>query len=728
MKIEYRDDDATFILENDSISYVIQIVKDRYVQHCYFGKKIRDFKGSCKNWMYDRGFCSNPDENDRTFSLDTMLREFPDINQGDYRHSAYQIESEDGDSVTRFYYKSYNIYKGKKAIAGLPSVYVESEDEAMTLELTLFDTVRLLEINLFYTIYRDYSVITRSSELVNKSDESIKLKRLMSFNLDMQDNRWDVMTLSGSHTNEKNIYRRKLGSDTLLVESSRGTSSPQSTPFIALVRPETTEKSGEVIASNLIYSGNFAGFVQKSQYGTVRVQMGINPETFCWHLNPSKTFASPESVLVYSENGLQGMSQTFHSFYRKRLCRGEYRDLARPVLLNTWEAMYFEVSEEKFLNLAKEASELGVETIVLDDGWFKGRLDDTSSLGDWVMDVKKFPKGLKYLSEQVEHFGLKLGIWLEPEMISKKSDLYQQHPDWVIRSNRYEPIVSRAQYVLDLTNPDVCSYLIEAISLVLTEGNIAYVKWDMNRHLTDLYSTFLSAEQQGELSHRYVLGLYSILETLNQRFPHILFENCSSGGGRYDAGMLYYMPQTWASDNTDAISRLKIQQGTSLIFPAITMGSHVSGVPNHQVGRVTPLKTRFHVAMSGNLGYELDITKLSDIEKNEIAEQIIFYKSIRDVVQFGHYYRLSDFTKQNQGGWQFVSEDGKDVLVTYVQILSQPAYEIPILYLNGLDPKANYREKGSGEIYGGDELMYSGLTIPRTKEDFHSTLYQFEKI
>ena len=543
----------------------------------------------------------------------------------------------------------------------------------------------------------------------------------------MQDSRWEILTLGGAHTKEKNIYRRKITADTILIESSRGASSPQGTPFIGLLRPETTEDMGEMIGINLIYSGNFAGYVQKSQYGTLRLQLGLNPETFQWSLCPQEKFVSPETVMVYSGRGIQKMSQTFHELYRKRVCRGYYRDKIRPVVFNSWEAVYFDVNEKKILQLAQQAADLGMEIFVLDDGWFQGRNSDKTSLGDWETDKKKFPGGLSCLSEKISKLGMRLGIWMEPEMISEESRLYQKHPEWVIRSRKYAPVPGRCQYVLDLSNPEVCSYLIEAVSRVLEESGAAYVKWDMNRHLTDLCSSYLPKERQGELSHRYVLGLYKILETLNRRFPEVLFEGCSSGGGRYDAGMLYYMPQTWASDNTDAICRLKIQQGTSMLFPPITMCNHVSGVPNHQVGRNTPLTTRFCVAMSGNLGYELNLGELPQEEKEEIARQIEVYKNIRKIVQFGKYYRLGNFFEEAHGGWEFVSEDGKEVIAVHIQVLAQPAYEIPIFYLRGLEETAWYQEKESGAIYGGDELMYAGITIPRDKSDFSSKVYYFQK-
>ena len=545
--------------------------------------------------------------------------------------------------------------------------------------------------------------------------------------MDLPTQEYDVLTLSGAHTEEKNVYRRPLCADSVTIESSRGTSSPQATPFIGLLSPGTTEEQGEVLGVNLIYSGNFYGCVQCGQYGTIRVQLGINPYQFGWQLSPGTSFCTPEAVLVYSENGLAGMSNTFHKLYRTRVCRGWYRDRERPVLLNSWEGMYFEINEEKMLTLAEEAAELGIELLVMDDGWFKGRNTDTTSLGDWTEDKKKFPDGLQSLAEKVKQKGIDFGIWFEPEMISRESDLYREHPDWVIRSPLYEPILSRHQLVLDLSNPAVCEYLIDAVSKVLVPGNISYVKWDMNRHLTDLGSAYLDRKNQNELSHRYVLGLYQVMETLTERFPQVLFESCSSGGGRFDAGMLYYMPQTWTSDNTDAVCRLKIQHGTSFLFPTVTMGAHVSACPNHQVGRTTPFATRFAVAAAGNLGYELDLKKLSKEEKEEVREQIAEYKRRRRTVQFGTYYRLADSFQENQSAWNIVSEDGMEVIFTHVQILARSAYRVPVIRLKGLDPDAVYTDCETGQEYGGDELMYAGIRIPRIRQDFSSTTMVLRK-
>ena len=727
MNIVYDEEYKSFHLYNEKISYVMKIEKNCYLSHCYFGKRIRRWNEAAKMYYYDRGFCANPDETDRTFSLDTMPGEYPDFGQGDFRSPAMELEFQDGDRNTRFHYAGYQISAGKLSPEKLPHVYVESDKEAMTLEIWMKDEVRGLRLSLYYTIYED-AVLTRFVSIKNESEDIVKIHRLLSMSLDLGEQDYDILTLGGAHTEEKNVYRRHLLGDSIVVESSRGTSSPQATPFLGIMRKETTEEQGEVFGANLIYSGNFWGCVQCGQYGTTRIQLGINPFQFCWNLKPGEQFDTPETVLVYSTEGLGGMSAIFHRLYRKRVCRGKFREKERPVLLNSWEGMYFAISEEKMLELADTAVEAGIELLVMDDGWFRGRNSDTTSLGDWVEDQEKFPEGLQKLAEKVREKGVEFGIWFEPEMVSPESELYKKHPDWVIRSKRYRPIRSRNQLVLDLANPEVREYLIEALSKILKNGNITYVKWDMNRHLTDLGSAFLNRENQGELSHRYVLGLYSILEYLTEMFPDVLFESCSSGGGRFDAGMLYYMPQTWTSDNTDAVCRLKIQHGTSMLFPTVSMGAHVSAVPNHQVGRTTSLETRYIVAAAGNLGYELDLQKLSQDEMELIKKQIAQYKKIRRTVQFGAYYRLADPFSENQSAWNFVSEDGKQIVFSHVQILARSAYRIPTLRLRGLDPKAEYKNVETGEVFGGDELMYAGITIPRVRQDFSATMIIFEKM
>ena len=728
VKMQIYKQDNTFILSNNEITYSFSIEKQRYLRHRYFGKRINASTNINQPYFFDRGFCSNPFPDERDFSLDTLSQEYPDMNQGDFRSPAYVIQTEDGKRVTRFFYKGYEIIKGKPSLNGLPAIYTENDDEAITLCITLEDEYLKAKINLYYTIFKDFAAICRHVEIVNSGKQNLYLERLMAMSMDFAGTDYDVLTLSGSHINEKNINRRHISADTIVIDSNRGASSPQETPAIFLMEREATENFGQVWGFNFVYSGDFQAVVQTGQYNSVRVQMGMNPLTFGWSLKENESFVSPETVMVYSDEGMNKMSQTFHNMYRKRLCRGVYREKIKPIWFNSWEAFCFDVDEEKCLSLAKKAADLGIELFVLDDGWFKNRVCDKNALGDWVEDENKFPNGIEHLVKEINKMGMQVGIWFEPEMVSPNSDLYRKHSDWIIRSQNYEPILSRCQYVLDLSNPEVCDYVIESLSKVLGKTNVTYVKWDMNRHITDLGSYYLGKDRQRELSHCYMLGLYHILDELNKRFPNVLFEGCSSGGGRFDAGMLYYMPQTWTSDNTDAVCRMKIQYGTSLLFPPITMGAHVSAVPNHQVGRITPLQTRFIVAMSGNLGYEMDLAQISDEEKEAIKEQIKFYKSIREVIQKGSFYRLKNPQNGNEAAWNFVSEDKKTVIYCYFKILAEPLRVNTPVRLKGLDENGIYKSKTSGICYGGDELMYAGIVSKPILEDFTSCVYVLEKV
>lgn len=726
MKISKNDN--IFSIDNGHISYIFSVEKNRYLMHRYFGKYIREYAGSAKQIFSDRGFCSNPDPEDKRFSLDALPQEYPDMNQGDFRSPSYIIQSEDGDRVTRFFYKEYEIIPGKPDLEGLPSVYAEKEDEAETLCVILEDECLHVQIRIYYTIFRKFDAICRHVELENQGEQDIYIERLMSMSMDFAGDNYDLITMTGSHTSEKNIHRRAISGDSVVIESCRGSSSPQGSPCVILLDKESTESHGQVWGFNYVYSGDFQAVVQTGQYQTVRVQMGMNPKTFGWNLGKGQKFVSPETVMIYSDRGLNGMSQIFHDLYRKRLCRGKYGERVRPILLNSWEAFYFNINEDDCLSLAASAADLGVELFVVDDGWFVKRKTDRAALGDWTDDKEKFPGGIEALSEKIRAMGMGFGIWFEPEMVSPDSDLYRAHPEWIIRSRKYHPVLSRNQYVLDLSRPEVCEYIFSSVAKILIKTKAVYVKWDMNRHITDLGSAYLDSACQRELSHRYMLGLYSVLERLNQSFPDVLFEGCSSGGGRYDAGMLYYMPQTWASDNTDAVCRLKIQYGTSLLFPPVTMGAHVSDVPNHQVGRYTPLSTRFLAAMSGNLGYEMDMRKLTEAEKKEIKDQICFYKNIREAIQKGRLYRLINPQNGNEAAWNFISEDSMTVILCYFRVLADPLFLRRPVKLNGLEPDSVYRLEETGACYGGDELMYSGITCCPKQEDFSAQLHIFRKV
>ncbi|MFL0166903.1 alpha-galactosidase [Candidatus Clostridium helianthi] len=728
MSIKINEEKLLFHLQGKNTSYVMQVIRDGYLAHLYWGKRINKYRGSNKIVFMDRGFSPNPDDKDRTFSLDTIPQEYQAFGNGDFRIPAYQVRINDGYRISDLRYKGYGLYKGKRELEGLPATYANYIDEAETLEIIMEDVVIGLEVTLSYTLFKELDVITRSVSFSNKGKESIRLLRALSMSVDFRDDDFEMITLYGAHNNEKNIARRKIVPGVQLIDSCRGASSPQQAPFLALIRKDTTEDSGEVYSFNLVYSGNFTAQVQVDSYNNTRVSMGINPFDFSWLLEVGKGFQTPEAVMVYTQNGIGEMSRIYHKLYSQNLCRGKFKNKVRPILINNWEATYFDFDEEKIESIAKEGRELGIELFVLDDGWFGRRDDDNSSLGDWIVDKRKLPNGLEALANKIISIGMEFGIWFEPEMVSIDSDLYRKHPDWCIHVPNRPHILGRNQLVLDLSRDEVCSYIIESVSNILSSAPITYVKWDMNRHVTDIGSEILTCERQEEVSHRYILGLYRVMEELVSRFPNVLFESCSSGGGRFDAGMLYYMPQTWTSDNTDAICRTKIQYGTSFVYPAITMGAHVSTAPNHQVGRITPLETRGHVAMTGNFGYELDLTKLTNEEKEMVREQVKLYNDIREIVQFGELYRIFNPFDGNEAAWNFVSNDKSEFVATYVRILSLPAAPIRTIKFKGLNSEYDYQDISTGEIFGGDELMNVGITIERVKQDFLSIQWRFKKI
>lgn len=727
MNILFDEHRQVFHLQGPNTSYVMQIVRHGYLAHLYWGKKINTYRQSNPILFMDRGFSPSVDPSDRGFSLDTMPQEYPSYGNGDFRTPAYQAELDNGSTISDFRYKSHSIFPGKPALEGLPATYTEQDEEAMTLEIVLEDAVTLLSATLVYTVFRDYDAITRSVRFHNAGEESIKLNRALSASIDFRDSEFDLMTLYGAHNNERNISRRPLVPGQQGVESRRGASSHQQHPFLALLRKGADEDQGDVFAFSLVYSGNFTAQVEVEQYRTCRASIGINPFGFSWLLEPGAQFQTPEVVMTYSSRGLGDMSLTFNKLYRTRLCRGQHRDLERPILINNWEATYFNFDADKIEQIAKTGSELGIELFVLDDGWFGKRDDDNTSLGDWTVDTRKLPNGLRDLAERVTGMGMKFGLWFEPEMISENSDLFRQHPEWRLHVPDRPSTTSRNQLVLDLSRKDVCDYIIQAVSDILASAPISYVKWDMNRHMTEIGSAVLPPERQRETAHRYMLGLYRVMEEITSRFPHILFESCSGGGGRFDPGMLYYMPQTWTSDNTDAISRLKIQYGTSLLYPVSSMGAHVSTVPNHQVERITSLDIRGHVAMSGNLGYELDLTKLSAEEKEVVRKQVTDYKLIRPLIQYGDFFRILNPFERNDASWMFVSPDKSEAILGYFRVLAQPNDAFHNLKCKGLDPNALYKHEESGEVFGGDELMNVGLSLPQLRGDFASLFWKFTK-
>lgn len=727
MAIIYDEAQSIFHLQTQASSYVMQVVRGKYLSHLYWGRRVEQYRGSRAIIWKDRGFAPNPDDTDRTFSLDTLPQEYPQTGNGDFRTCAYGVRQENGSRISSLLYDGYEILPGKRKLQGLPASFGTPED-VETLVIRLRDEVLGLVVELEYNVFDQRGIITRSVRFLNEAQRPVTLTKMLSMSVDFREQDFDVLTLYGAHNNERNMDRRPLTSGIVQIESLRGTSSPQQSPFLALMRKNADEDQGEVYGVQFVYSGNFLASAQVDAFQNVRLQMGLHPWNGEWYLHPGETFQTPEVVMAYTHEGLNGLSHLFHTFYRRHLMRGKHADALRPILINNWEATFFQFTEEKLLTLARKAAETGIELFVLDDGWFGHRDGDNSSLGDWFVDERKLPHGLPWLADQIHGMGMQFGLWFEPEMISQDSQLYREHPDYVLHAQGRPYTIGRGQLVLDLSRKDVCDHVIESVRAVLASTHIDYVKWDMNRHLTEVESGAYGPCQQGEISHRYVLGLYYILETLTSQFPDILFEGCSSGGGRFDAGMLYYMPQSWCSDNTDAVCRMKIQYATSLTFPPVTMGAHVSVVPNQQTGRVTPLETRGYVAMSANFGYELDLNALSQQELDVVKAQIALYKEIRDTIQNGTLYRIKNPFNGNLAQWNFVSQDRKQVVAFHFEILSQPAAPVQLLKLKGLEADALYRDVDRGTVYGGDELMYSGISIPLKKQDFRSECYRFEKV
>lgn len=697
-----------FHLQTKTTSYVMAASEDGYLTHVYWGKKIHT--PQIENADLKRWICFDPME-PAGFSLDFVRQEFPTEQNGDYRMPALKVEFEDGSRCCPLTYVGYQTFSGKQKLEGLPAVYCEQEREAETLELYLMDEKSQLSVTLRYCVMEDFDVITRNVILENKGKESIRCNRVSSISVDFESSQYDMIRLPGGWGKERRIDRAPLHSGMQNITSRRGASSHQMNPFLALLDKSATETTGDVYGINLVYSGNFHGGVEVSQIEMSRMYMGLGDDDFSWLLQSGESFVTPEVVMVYSGEGLGGMSRTFHKLYRKRLVRGVWRDKERPILINNWEATYFDFDENKIVDIAKQGAQLGLELMVLDDGWFGNRNDDRSSLGDWFVNREKLPCGIDGLAKQVEATGMKFGLWVEPEMVSVQSKLYEQHPDWCIHiagRNRKE---CRNQLTLDLSRQDVCDYLINTIGKLLEDAPISYVKWDMNRHMSNLGSALLPPERQREMPHRYMLGLYRVMEAITSAHPNVLFESCSGGGGRFDAGMLYYMPQTWTSDDTDPVERLFIQYGTSLVYPISTMGAHVSASPNHQSHRVTSLKMRGDVAMSGNFGYELDLTAFTEEEKDIVKKQVEQYKELRTFVQTADMYRLSSPFEGNTASWMFLSENKKDIFAAYFRIQSVVNPGVFRMKLQGLDPNAQYEDIESKKRYYGDELMEIGLVV-----------------
>lgn len=722
MAILFNEKEGIFHLQAGDSSYVMKLYKKGYLSHVYWGKRLRSSNLSYALRTIKGVWETNHDPEDKTYSLDLLPMEYPSYGSTDLRHPAYQARLENGSTITDLRYVSHKISAGKPELSGLPATYTEQDDEAQTLTIELLDAVCGLRVFLDYTAYEKRNVITRSVRLENQGNEDLTLLRALSACVDFEGKDFKMLSLSGGYARERYPLTAPLTQGIYAVESRRGNSSHQHNPFLALLRGNADENHGEVYGFSLVYSGNFAATAEVTHYNNTRVTMGINPFDFSWLLTPGESFQTPETVMVYSADGITGMSHTYHDLYRSRLCRGRFRDQARPILVNNWEGTGMRFDEQKLLGIARVGAELGAELFVLDDGWFGKRNQDNCSLGDWVVNSDKIHGGLEPLVNEVNKLGMEFGLWFEPEMVSPDSDLYRAHPDWCLHVPNRTRSEERNQLILDFSRPEVVDAIFEMMSKILTSANITYVKWDMNRNMSEIGSAALPSDRQRETAHRYILGLYRLMEELNARFPHILFEGCAGGGGRFDPGILYYMPQIWTSDDTDAYERTKIQYGTSIVYPPITMGAHVAACH----GRLTPLSTRGNVAMSGNLGYELDLTKISEEEKEAMRQQVALYKEIRQTVQFGDFYRIvSPFDEPGETGWIMVSQDKSEAFAVYAHSLNRPTQYPFFFRLKGLDPAADYLI--DGKVYGGDELMQIGLTIPPNRQDFSSHSWVIRK-
>ena len=709
-----------FSLHTKHSTYQMKVDRD-FLIHTYYGPYVGDSDMSYLARCIDRGFSGNPDGiTDKGYSLDTQLLEYPSYGTGDFRNDCLRVAYADGSQVTDLKYVSHEIKEGKYGLEGLPAMY-QGEENVQTLEVVLQDVYKKLEVILYYGVFENLDVITRACKIVNKGEDKVNLLRAYSMCLDFNNKDMDFVHFYGRHAMERIMERTPLHHGIQSVGSRRGFSSHQHNPFVVLCAHDAGEDHGNCYGASFVYSGNFAAEAEVTQADCTRMTMGIHDAQFQFELQPQESFTAPEVMLSFSSEGLGTLSRNYHKAIRYHICRGKYKTARRPILINNWEATYFDFNTEKLLDIAREAKKLGIEMLVMDDGWFGKREDDVSGLGDWFVNEKKLGGKLKDLVDGVNEIGLKFGIWFEPEMISEDSDLYRAHPDWALKIPGRAPTRGRQQLVLDFSREDVRTYIFDRMCEILESSDIEYVKWDANRHLTDVWSALLPAERQGEVFHRFILGLYDFLEKITQRFPNVLFEGCSGGGGRFDAGMMYYHPQIWCSDDTDAVERLEIQYGTSFAYPVSTMGAHVSVCPNHQTGRSVSMKTRGVVAMAGTFGYELDITKLSEEDKQTVKEQIEAFKKYYDLIQNGDYYRLTDDGRKSPFvAWEFVSADKKEALLNVVVLRTKANPILNTVYARGLEADMMYQVEGSQEKFSGAALMNGGYPIPVMGDDYQA--------
>lgn len=722
--ISYHHETKIFKLDTQTTTYMMGIADNKYLGHIYYGKKLEYQDLSYMLRTQEHPFVPSKLSREKLSFLDSFPMEYPFSGTGDFRESCIDIRDKNGQSGLELLYAGHRIYDGKDKLQGLPAVWGEG---CQTLEIALEDVCVGVRVLLSYSVFEDSDALMRSVKVENIGTDAVYLERALSACLEMDDEDFEIISLSGAWARERHIKRQPLLSGSFVTESVRGESSHQDHPFLAAVSQNCTQTCGDVYAMHFVYSGNFLAKAQRTQFGSLRMALGIHPDRFCWKLGAGETFQAPEAVLVYSDAGLGKMSRTLHDLYRNHLIRSSYKDKERPVLINNWEATYFDFHTEKLIEIAKQSAALGIEMLVMDDGWFGHRENDDSSLGDWIVNEEKLPGGLKYLVDEVNKLGMKFGIWFEPEMISPDSKLYEKHPDWAFHLKGRTPSRARDQLVLDLSRPEVVDYIYDSISNILHSANIEYVKWDMNRALSDIGSAALAPDRQGELSHRYMLAVYELQERLITEFPDLLLENCSSGGARFDPGMLYYSPQIWCSDDTDAIERLMIQEGTQLLYPMSAIGAHVSDCPNHTVGRVTPFETRGITALAGTFGYELDITRISEQERNMVPGQIAAYKKYAPLIREGDYYRIASYRENHKYDcYEIVSKDRSQAAVFFVQVMHEPSVKSRKIKLQGLSEHAVYEV--DGRQYTGAALMYAGLLRERMYGDFQAEVIEVHQV
>ena len=728
MAILFQEEKRIFTLQTKQTTYQMKVDNFGFLLHLYYGAKVSGEMDYLLTY-YDRGFSGNPNDvgNNRTYSMDVLPQEYPTLGTGDYRNSAFVLRNHDESACCDLRYAGYEIREGKYELPGLPAVYAKPE-EAQTLEIVLEDAVSKVRVRLLYGVLEDEDIITRSVKITNYGTEYIVVEKASSACLDFITGEYDLLSFYGRHIMERNLQRARIGHGSQSIGSRRGTSSHQYNPAVIVAGKNTTEDIGDCYGMVFVYSGNFLCEAEQDQFDQTRILMGLQRDLFNYPLESGETLVVPETILCYSGRGFGDLSMKYHRCIRNHICNGARSRrksgktgfIPRPVLVNSWEAAYFNFTGETIVELAREAAQLGIDMVVMDDGWFGKREDDNSGLGDWQVNEKKLGCSLGELVRRVNEEGVKFGIWIEPEMMSEDSDLYREHPDWAMQNPGRNPARGRNQLVLDFSREDVREHIFDQICRVLDQGNIEYVKWDMNRSLTDFYSV---ETRQGKVSYDFVIGLYDFMEKLLAKYPQLMIEGCSGGGGRFDAGMMYYTPQIWCSDNTDAADRLWIQYGTSFFYPMSTISAHVSAVPNHQTGRITSLRTRGIVAMTGAFGYELSLGKLSAEEKEEIREQIRQYKEFEPLISMGDYYRLSNPFEDACAAWMFVSKDRKRVLLHVVLLENHGNMIVNYVRLKELLPDVVYEEERSGKRYCGSALMQAGIPIPVEMGEYLA--YQF---